>query len=225
MKDYAFWPALRRFWLAIRLTWRGQTAPRTDRSPYWEWLDEGEALLNALLAAIKQAPPARFERLRYDGRPLRASTALRWLAFSFQRELPSLLRSGNPYYRAAFQAQALNLSQLLQSWRQEQPPADPRMAAALDQLIVHLGRLPAGERHPADAIAARAADRYTPGHESPADERDVAAMPPKSDDSGQSLLEYALILVLVAVVVIVILVLLGPTIRELFNNIVNSIAT
>ena len=50
-------------------------------------------------------------------------------------------------------------------------------------------------------------------------------MPPKSDDSGQSLLEYALILVLVAVVVIVILVLLGPTIRELFNNIVNSIAT
>lgn len=49
-------------------------------------------------------------------------------------------------------------------------------------------------------------------------------MPPKPDETGQSMLEYALILVLVAVVVIVILVLLGPTIREIINNIVNSIS-
>ncbi|MGA2112373.1 MAG: Flp family type IVb pilin [Anaerolineales bacterium] len=41
--------------------------------------------------------------------------------------------------------------------------------------------------------------------------------------SGQGLVEYALILVLVAVVVIVILSLLGPAIGNVFSNIVNSI--
>ena len=40
------------------------------------------------------------------------------------------------------------------------------------------------------------------------------------NEEGQGLVEYALILVLVAVVVIVILALLGPTIGNIFSNIV-----
>lgn len=55
--------------------------------------------------------------------------------------------------------------------------------------------------------------------------REFPFMRTKPDEAGQSILEYALILVLVAVVIIVILVLLGPTIREIINNIVNSIST
>ena len=42
-------------------------------------------------------------------------------------------------------------------------------------------------------------------------------------EEGQGLVEYALILVLVAVVVIVILALLGPTIGNIFSNIVNAV--
>ncbi len=42
-------------------------------------------------------------------------------------------------------------------------------------------------------------------------------------EKGQGLVEYALILVLVAVVVIAILALLGPAIRDIFQNIVNKI--
>lgn len=42
-------------------------------------------------------------------------------------------------------------------------------------------------------------------------------------EKGQGLVEYALILVLVAVVVIVILALLGPSIGNIFSNIVNSL--
>jgi pilus assembly protein Flp/PilA len=41
--------------------------------------------------------------------------------------------------------------------------------------------------------------------------------------SGQGLVEYALILVLVALVVIVILVVLGPTIGNAFSNIVANL--
>jgi len=42
-------------------------------------------------------------------------------------------------------------------------------------------------------------------------------------EEGQGLVEYALILVLVAVVVIVILALLGPSIGNIFSNIVSSL--
>jgi pilus assembly protein Flp/PilA len=42
-------------------------------------------------------------------------------------------------------------------------------------------------------------------------------------DQGQGLVEYALILVLVAIVVISILVLLGPTVGNMFSNVVNNL--
>lgn len=42
-------------------------------------------------------------------------------------------------------------------------------------------------------------------------------------EEGQGLVEYALILVLVAVVVIVILALLGPTIGNIFSNIMSKL--
>ena len=42
-------------------------------------------------------------------------------------------------------------------------------------------------------------------------------------EEGQGLVEYALILVLVAIVVIVILAILGPTIGNVFSNIVRNL--
>lgn len=42
-------------------------------------------------------------------------------------------------------------------------------------------------------------------------------------DDGQGLVEYALILVLVAVVVIVILALLGPSVNNIFANLLNTV--
>lgn len=42
-------------------------------------------------------------------------------------------------------------------------------------------------------------------------------------ESGQGLVEYALILVLVAMVVIVILAILGPTIAQTFSNIIQRL--
>ncbi len=42
-------------------------------------------------------------------------------------------------------------------------------------------------------------------------------------EEGQGLVEYALILVLVAIVVIVILAILGPSIGNIFSNVVGAI--
>ena len=43
------------------------------------------------------------------------------------------------------------------------------------------------------------------------------------DDRGQGLVEYALILVMVSIVVIAILTLLGPTIGNVFSDIIQRI--
>jgi pilus assembly protein Flp/PilA len=53
--------------------------------------------------------------------------------------------------------------------------------------------------------------------------REVRQMLFPPQQSGQGLVEYALILVLVAVVVIVILALLGPAIGNVFSTIVRGI--
>jgi pilus assembly protein Flp/PilA len=42
-------------------------------------------------------------------------------------------------------------------------------------------------------------------------------------ESGQGLVEYALILVLVVIVVIAILALLGPAIANIFQNLINNL--
>ena len=42
-------------------------------------------------------------------------------------------------------------------------------------------------------------------------------------DSGQGLVEYALILMLIAVVVIVVLALLGPAVGNMYSNVVSGI--
>ncbi len=44
-----------------------------------------------------------------------------------------------------------------------------------------------------------------------------------SGREGQGLIEYSLIIVLIAIVVMIVLLILGPSIGELFSNIVSSI--
>ena len=47
---------------------------------------------------------------------------------------------------------------------------------------------------------------------------------PREDESGQGLVEYAVILVLIVVVVAVILVALGPQVANLYSQVTNGIA-
>ena len=45
----------------------------------------------------------------------------------------------------------------------------------------------------------------------------------KKSESGQGLVEYALIIVFVALAVIVVLAVMGPQVRDAYNNVINSI--
>lgn len=46
---------------------------------------------------------------------------------------------------------------------------------------------------------------------------------PKESESGQGLLEYGMIIVLVAVVILVVLVLMGPSIAEMYDYIIEKL--
>jgi pilus assembly protein Flp/PilA len=46
-----------------------------------------------------------------------------------------------------------------------------------------------------------------------------------NDESGQDLVEYALLVALIAIIVIAALRLLGPTIANVFNNIESELST
>jgi pilus assembly protein Flp/PilA len=48
-------------------------------------------------------------------------------------------------------------------------------------------------------------------------------MPYRPEESGQGLVEYALILVLVALIVMVVLLILGPSIGNAFSNVVANV--
>lgn len=45
----------------------------------------------------------------------------------------------------------------------------------------------------------------------------------KEEESGQSMVEYGLLIALIAVVVIAALLVLGPTIGNMFNNVSNNL--
>lgn len=137
-----YWRLFQRLWLALRLTWQGKPVPRSTLALHWDWLEEAEKLLHEFSAALKQLPPEPNFRLRYEGKAMPPSTALNWLHFSFQRELPSLLRSGNPYAQAAFKALVWNLKDLLTVWQTTQINAEERTLNALNSLIKHLNSLP-----------------------------------------------------------------------------------
>jgi pilus assembly protein Flp/PilA len=57
----------------------------------------------------------------------------------------------------------------------------------------------------------------------PSKRKEVSGMLPVQPDSGQSLVEYALIIMLTAIIVIVIMVLLGPAISNMFSNVVANL--
>lgn len=53
--------------------------------------------------------------------------------------------------------------------------------------------------------------------------QEVQAMVFRSDDKGQGLVEYALIMMLVALIIIVVLALLGPAVGNLYSQVVPRI--
>lgn len=98
-------------------------------------------------------------------------------------------------------------------YRSIPPAAQSILTGGIDSLLTYLKTVAANSPPPWDDVIVEA------GEEKWREIKQEASSP----QTGQGLVEYALILVLVAVVVIVILALLGPTIGNIFSNLVMNL--
>lgn len=136
------WAQIQRFWLALRLTWQGKTVPRSIYGLHWDWLAEAKALLQELSAISPENTPLAARHFRYAGKEMALPTFIAWWEHCLERELPSLLRSGNAYALTAFQAQVWNLKDALLAWQATAAFADESLELALSSLIQHCQNLP-----------------------------------------------------------------------------------
>lgn len=98
-------------------------------------------------------------------------------------------------------------------YKSASPATQAILTGAIDNLLTYLKTVAAKTPQPWD-------DEIVKAGELKWDEVKHTAIEPPPAEAGQGLVEYALILVLVSVVVIVILALLGPTIGNIFSNLV-----
>ena len=123
-----------------------------------------------------------------------------------------------PYIISMFIIAILGISaiagtSLILLYRSIPPAAQSILTGGIDSLIAYLKTVAANTPQPwDDEIVKAGEERWA--------EVKKTAIDPSPSEVGQGLVEYALILVLVAVVVIVILALLGPTIGNIFSNLV-----
>jgi len=101
-------------------------------------------------------------------------------------------------------------------YRSIPPAAQSILTGGIDSLLAYIKTVAANTPQPWD-------DAIVEAGESKWKEIKQIEVPPPAPETGQGLVEYALILVLVAVVVIVILALLGPTIGNIFSNLVMNL--
>ena len=133
---------LYRFWIAFRLTWQGKSVSRSHVGLHWDWLEDSNHQLHLIVNLVKRNPPDASFLLRYEGKEMTVMTALKWLDYCIKRELPSLLRSGNPHSLTAFQALVWNLKDLLITWQDKLASDQEEMDAALSSVIQHFNSLP-----------------------------------------------------------------------------------
>ena len=137
----------RAFWLALRMTARGQQPPALEQPALLAWVRQLNILVEAAYAAADQAhfDAARRESLtlRLDGRVMSFDGVLAALRYHAQQEYPSLLRSGSPHNHLAVYASNVNDRYWLSSMLDSPALDTPALRQALVLLLAHLDALPA----------------------------------------------------------------------------------
>lgn len=131
-----------RLWLALRLTWQGESVPRTMHGLHWDWLDEAKALMKNLSAISRSHLNLNELHFRFEGKDMPVSTFIAWWEHCIDRELPSLLLSGNAYALNAFHAQVWNLKDALLAWQATATSENKTLENAQSSLIQHCQTLP-----------------------------------------------------------------------------------
>lgn len=137
---------LRAFFLALKMTLRGQTLPAPPQSPIAVWTAQTPALIDAVyIAANAQGLDQDARRkiiLHIDSRDINVETTLAAIKHHAITEYPYLLRHPNEHSFTAICATNHNDRYLALRLRQADSLQAPPLQAALKQLESHLEAIP-----------------------------------------------------------------------------------
>lgn len=138
---------LRAFFLAVKMTLRGEKLPERVQHPLAAWVTRYAALVDAVYQVGETSGLNREARLsakiRIDGRPMSVETILAALRFHARQEYPSLFK--NPVTREVMNtvyATNLNDHFWVTSLQKSEALQQPTVQAALAQLEAHLQDIP-----------------------------------------------------------------------------------
>jgi hypothetical protein len=136
------WRYWRAFWIALRMTLRGERIPAPVQTPLQGWMDETGLRLEAISRAAEQesVDPSQV-RLHIDRREISMATILQSVAFNRQEAFPRLLRErgGQPmnYIYASNMGDHFRVSRL-----EAALPPDSKLQQAVAALAEHLESVP-----------------------------------------------------------------------------------
>jgi hypothetical protein len=145
---------IRAFWLALKMTLRGETIQPRPKSPLALWVGEAGRLIEAVYAAADAQGLNREARqqlvMRIDKRDLTVETALTGIRHHVMTEYPYLLRNRTSYTVAAIHATNLNDRYLVQRIAELEALPTGQFQESLGRLKKHLETIP-GENSELDS--------------------------------------------------------------------------
>ncbi len=142
----AFRRYARAFFIALRMTLRGEKPPEPRYPAFVIWSRQTVVLLDEVSKAAASAGLDASRRksisLKLDGRMLDLDTILGTLRYHAAQEYPSLLGSGVPHSLMAVQAGNINDRYWVTRLLQEATLGDTSLQAALQKLAAHMDAIP-----------------------------------------------------------------------------------
>ncbi len=134
---------IRAFFVALRMTLRGEQPPPPRYPLLTAWLKDGHRLAQQVITAADatgfDSAARQMVQVRVDGRDYALDVLLRGVLYNMETEYPHLLRTGGQYNLTAIYAGNINdryrIQRILESEVCEQYPA---FMQALQSLLAHL---------------------------------------------------------------------------------------
>jgi hypothetical protein len=140
---------LRAFFVALRMTVRGQKPPPPPHPEWTAWARQTVLLIDEIYAAAESSGLDKNARqslvVKLDGRSMSVETVLATLRYHAAQEYPSLLRTAGRFNRGAIQATNMNDHYWLLRLREETPLNKPSLQASIARLTAHLEATPPGK--------------------------------------------------------------------------------
>lgn len=135
---------VRAFFIALKMTLRGEKPPALSYQPLIDWIEQGKKLADDALAAAEKGSLMRDDplTLKIDGREQTIRTVLSAVHYHLSTEYPYMLRHLTQHSITAIYASNLNDQYAVASLRENERVSSSPAARAIAALSDHLNAIP-----------------------------------------------------------------------------------